>query len=243
MVDGLSAGMGRLRPALSAEEEEEVDGKKSRGHSVEEMQTMQQEDGASTLQRASGGSRRVSPSGVLQSRVHDDMDGRKNQKSDSQKQSPTVSQKGRIGVRNVRAHAHSIVRASQEPQPVGQRSAQFADVVRTLPQALSLSELYGDRRTTSALRILQASIFQAGVVRDPRHSVQAVWASLGEKAKARIEMDFDAARWVLVEPFPLALDAPARVGRLKAYGNAIVPQQAALLIRAVMPLIGLKSAG
>ena len=42
-----------------------------------------------------------------------------------------------------------------------------------------------------------------------------------------------------VEPgtFPLAHGVPARVGKLRAYGNAIVPQQAALFIRAVMPLI------
>jgi hypothetical protein len=37
--------------------------------------------------------------------------------------------------------------------------------------------------------------------------------------------------------------ASDRVGRLRAIGNAIVPQQAALFIRAVMPLIGLKPAG
>jgi hypothetical protein len=33
------------------------------------------------------------------------------------------------------------------------------------------------------------------------------------------------------------------VGRLRATGNAIVPQVAATFIRAVMPLIGLKPAG
>lgn len=37
--------------------------------------------------------------------------------------------------------------------------------------------------------------------------------------------------------FPLVDRATARVGRLRATGNAIVPQQAALFIRAVMPLI------
>jgi len=41
--------------------------------------------------------------------------------------------------------------------------------------------------------------------------------------------------------FPLADGVPARVGKLRAAGNAIVPQQAALFIQAVMPLIGLRA--
>lgn len=44
------------------------------------------------------------------------------------------------------------------------------------------------------------------------------------------------AKWRPVEPgsFPLAHGAPARVGRLRGYGNAIVAQAAAEVIRAYM---------
>lgn len=46
-------------------------------------------------------------------------------------------------------------------------------------------------------------------------------------------------KWRAVEPgaFPLAHGVSARVGRLRGYGNAIVPQQAAAFIRAAMEAI------
>jgi len=49
-------------------------------------------------------------------------------------------------------------------------------------------------------------------------------------------------KWRSVEPgtFPLAHGLPARVGRLRGYGNAIVPQQAAEFVAAAMEAMGLK---
>ncbi len=52
-------------------------------------------------------------------------------------------------------------------------------------------------------------------------------------------------KWRPVEPgtFPLAHGAPARVGRLRAYGNAIVAPLAAEFIRAVMDVRGIVASG
>lgn len=50
------------------------------------------------------------------------------------------------------------------------------------------------------------------------------------------ERDVQHVRWRPVEPgsFPLDYGLPSRVGRLRGYGNAIVPQVAALFVRAFM---------
>ena len=47
-------------------------------------------------------------------------------------------------------------------------------------------------------------------VQYPFEQVEAVWASLGEEAKGRLRMGFDAARWRIVVPFPLAAGIPKR---------------------------------
>jgi DNA (cytosine-5)-methyltransferase 1 len=93
-----------------------------------------------------------------------------------------------------------------------------------------------------------------GVADDDDDRCEVVRGFVPEDADAQPRLDADGcgatrsfwggAEWIPcrdgkhrpVEPgtFPLAHGAPARVGRLRAYGNAIVPQVAATFIRAVM---------
>jgi len=66
-------------------------------------------------------------------------------------------------------------------------------------------------------------------------SVQEIWASLGKEEKDRIGLGFNASRWTKVVTFPLERGAESRVGRLRAYGNAINAQAAIAFIEAARP--------
>lgn len=125
------------------------------------------------------------------------------------------------GLRNMR-HDGPEACTPQRSRSNEQLTLELGDIVRLLPPSLALAELHGDRSSAQALRLLQQAIRKEGGVRDPSIPLEAVWASLGEEAKGRLALDFDASRWKLVVPFPLATGVKSRVGRLRGYGNAIV---------------------
>ena len=88
--------------------------------------------------------------------------------------------------------------------------------------------------TSLILQALCETICQEGAVQYAPEQVPAIWASFGEEAQNRIRMGFDASRWEIVVPFPLTKNAKSRIGRLRGYGNAIVPQVAAEVIKVYM---------
>ena len=65
-----------------------------------------------------------------------------------------------------------------------------------------------------------------------KDEVEAVWSSLSEEEKNRIGLGFNASRWVRVVASPLTHQATGRMGRLRAYGNALVAPQAIAFVRA-----------
>jgi len=68
----------------------------------------------------------------------------------------------------------------------------------------------------------------------PSYKIQEVWRSLDDESKDRLRVAFAEGGFVRTCEHPLARGAPARVGRLRGYGNAIVATQAEAFIRAYL---------
>jgi len=129
--------------------------------------------------------------------------------------------------------------AGGSPQGRGsiqQQSLELDDVVRLLPPSRALASLYGRSEDGEALLVLQQAIESEISLHHASGTLAEVWASLGPKEKDRIRerVGFDAARWELVVPFPLSSGEPARVGRLRGYGNSLCAPVAQAFIEAVM---------
>ncbi len=113
--------------------------------------------------------------------------------------------------------------------------------------AISGSQTEGGSKRISARNLADESEFalgprpeeRFGAVRYEGASATAPGATSGFWKEAEWWLCRDGkARPAQSGSFPLAHGVPARVGKLRAFGNAIVPEQAALFIRAVAPLIG-----
>jgi DNA (cytosine-5)-methyltransferase 1 len=84
----------------------------------------------------------------------------------------------------------------------------------------------------------------ASRAKTPSNRQRGKHGNVGDRSIASSAVDWSSCDWLPcsdgvqrpVEPgaFPLAHGVPARVGKLRAYGNAIVPQVAAAFIRAVL---------
>ena len=220
MVDGTAAHLGRSGP-FSAEESET------------RLQAMLDTFGEEEIQRQAGRQWAFREESVLRPNLHGRLDGRADQEPDSTEQSEAICEDCWDDVRGMSGDRDCVPCASCRREPTEQRPLELEDVVRQLPQSLSLAELYGRRESARRLRLLQCAINEEGALLHPPVAGEAAWASIGEDAKDRIRLGFDVGAWRQVVSFPLvsgddfkpgsggAFEGKSRQGMLKGYGNAI----------------------
>jgi DNA (cytosine-5)-methyltransferase 1 len=238
---GLSARMGSSSANQGAQEGV-ADAPTSEAGSDEELRALQETTDAQEVQRDTRGHGGVSASPLLRSGLHGGGDGGRDKTRDSEEQPAPVAEDSEGGVRDVRAVQSSTACSSPRRESAEQRIPELADFVRLLPQAIALAQLGRDYGTAEGLCTLLKRRAPAGVVLDAPHKIQAVWRSLGEEDQARVYLEARSRGLVVAPISPLAFGVPDRVGKLRAYGNAIVAPLAAEFIGAVMDVLDVRSA-
>jgi hypothetical protein len=147
---------------------------------------------------------------------------------------PQIDRDGGASVRAMRQDGLQTACPPSGREPGERQPVELADFVRLLPSSLALAELHRDTATTDRLRALLEASGAQGLVQYAPDAAEAAWRSLGEEGQNRFRLAVEAGAWMRTVEHPLAHGAPAQVGRLRAYGNAIVAPVAAEFIRAAM---------
>jgi len=227
MANGSTFGLGRTSPSTQADDESEED-------AATRMQALLDTFGEEVVRREAGRLWSVHEEALLRPFLHGRLDGGTNESAVGEEQPSSISEGGGGEMRNLRTERQPTGSPSPGRESDEQRPIELEDIVRVLSCSITLAELYGRRSDQEALRLLREAICAEGDVQHTLVQVEAVWASLGQDAKDRIGLGFDASRWELVVPTPLITGAGSRTGRLKGYGNAINKEVATAFIKAVM---------
>jgi DNA (cytosine-5)-methyltransferase 1 len=234
--DGLPGGVVPVSDqgnGINAKEGGKVDGPTSETGTCEALQGLRGATEPQDVQRAAGGFGSVQETGVLQSGLHGEGLLRDHQGAERREQPEAVSQNGQARLRVLREERQPSLCPSHGLQPTQQCARELEDIVRNLPSSIALAQLRGDTATQEGLRSLLEASSAAGLLRNPSLSGETLWRSLTQEDKDRIAVDLDEGGYVILGESPLAPRVSARMVRISGYGDAIVPQLAAIFLRAV----------
>jgi hypothetical protein len=220
--------------ALRANEEEMTNAQISIAGSDQPLRRMRRAHEAQTVQGSAGKHECLLPSQILQSELHGSGNDRNHQGHEREEFTTAGGADGQDGMRGMREVGQPPSRPSRGREPAQQQSIEFADFVRLLPSARAFAKLCGDADTEDAVLALLKACNADRLVLDASHPSQEVWRSVIEENQDRLRVACAEGWWVTGPLHPLAHGVPGRVGRLRAYGNAIVPALAAEFIMASM---------
>lgn len=263
MVNGISYTMGPSEPVVCSCDGNSTDAiggiiddaQKNTGP-VQDVQGMREDTDEKEVRKSEniGGLDGVHKTSLLRPQVHGEWNGRNDKEQNCGEQQEAVEKDGGEQLRNMRKKqvVNKIVRASHRLQSDEQCEVELDDVMRELSQAMSFAVLRCDRDAEKALQSLRQAISSKRSMQHALVSAQEAWRSIDDKTQVR------AAWYLTFERHPVSAGIPRgmgqgipelrglvksaranRVGRLKGYGNSIVPQVAAVFIRAFMETIGI----
>jgi hypothetical protein len=134
---------------------------------------------------------------------------------------PEINRDGEGCLRTMRQAELQTSCSPQGQKSTEQLTREFTDFVCLLPSSYALAQLHGDAITSEALFALLKACGAERLVQYPPDQIEAVWRSLAQEVQDQIRMGFEKGGFMRTAEHPLAHGAPARVGRLRGYGNAL----------------------
>ena len=223
MADGVSGIMGGS--CASEEKEGVVDADATEIRPGQDVPALRSEAVSQTVSVGpTRGSRSVSEAGLLQPRVHGGRAG-EDARTEPDELASSVCQEQGEQVRGMRDDQEAAL-PSHRREPDEQRPVEPDDVVRYLSSALALPSWEAELEANGILLHLRQAAQRAGLVFSSLPALPTAWRTSTGETRNRIGQRISAVvEWRVVHP--LRAKEPSRVGKLRAYGNAISPPLAA----------------
>jgi hypothetical protein len=216
------------------EGEGEVDAETKASRSSPPLQDVRNQAYQKDVPKIIGRQGEIQAPSTLQQEVHGQVDGGKDQGFQSTKLKETIGQGRERGLREVPSEESSSQRTSHRRESPEQCSVQPDDVVRFLSSSLALGIWEREIEASGAMQGLLNALSQAGILPETLSKIPEIWRSASDEARQRVGRVLceRGAHWSPVQI--LTCGELGRVGKLRAYGNAIVPPLAVEFIKAYL---------